>query len=67
MNDIYIYVYDINELDNYLTPRRLGAPSRALALKFHDFWSHPPLAICYSLLLKMTIEIVKFPIKHGDL
>ena len=26
-----------------------------------------PLVICYSLLLNMAIEIVIFPIKHGDL
>ena len=26
-----------------------------------------PLVICYSLLLRMAIEIVSFPMKHGDL
>ena len=25
-----------------------------------------PLVICYSLLLKITIEIVDFPIENGD-
>ena len=30
-----------------------------------NIWIYP-LVICYSLLLKMTIEIVDLPIKHGD-
>ena len=30
-----------------------------------DFCGYP-LVICYSLLLKMAIEIVSFPMKNGD-
>ena len=41
-------------------------PSKSRWKKIIEFLRVPGLVNVYSLLLKMAIEIVDFPIKHGD-